>query len=246
MSDARLRELERRFAQSKSADDEAAVICERLRVGAITPHALDVAADLLQYPAARMALGNDSTPRQAPTAQRWESELHAIPFMRGDRGAHPLGVMAAAVLAVEAGRMMECSDDRYPRNDPLIESVCNILRYFSDSRKPKVHSLSVDDRNDAGHVRNGGIEYVHSSRLLTGLMTVTVQYFRKRKSGLDIIIGCFLRREPVFEFAHEIRQRWFQTAMMNALIPHLVGHPSTIPHPPHLSDMAPQHRTPER
>lgn len=244
MSDARLRELERRFGQSGALDDEVLLICERLRVGDISPQALAVAADLIQYPAAQLALGDEHVARQAPTAQRWETELHAIPFTDGEGMVRPLGMLAAAVLATEAAWLYESNTQAVGHVERLIKSVRNIMFRMRGSRKHHVHLLSEWDRTDAGQVRiawcGGGLDDVEPGDLLRALMTFTVQYVHSREADLAFIIGVFLCRVPIFGFSQQIRHRWFQTAMMHALIPHLIGHPSTIPHPPHLSDVAPQ------
>ena len=44
MSDARLRELERRWRESGSTEDEAAYLRERVRVGDLTQERLELAA----------------------------------------------------------------------------------------------------------------------------------------------------------------------------------------------------------
>lgn len=56
MSDAKLRELERRWRESGAADDEAAYLLERVRVGELPRDRLDLAAHC-GYTAAQMASG---------------------------------------------------------------------------------------------------------------------------------------------------------------------------------------------
>ncbi len=56
MSDARLRELERRWRESGAVEDEAALLRERLRQGALGSSRLELAADL-GHPGAASALG---------------------------------------------------------------------------------------------------------------------------------------------------------------------------------------------
>lgn len=56
MSDAHLRELERRWRESGSVEDEAALLRERLRVGALSPETLGRAADM-NHLAARLVTG---------------------------------------------------------------------------------------------------------------------------------------------------------------------------------------------
>ena len=56
MSDDRLRELERRFSESGSVDDEAAYLSELVRVGDLPREQLELAS-YCGHPAARQALG---------------------------------------------------------------------------------------------------------------------------------------------------------------------------------------------
>jgi len=250
MSDSRLRELERRFAQSGALDDEAAVIGERLRVGAITSHALGVASDDLYYPAARIVLGKALGVAPDLSARTIESALHVIPFTDGHGAVYPLGVMAAAVLATEAAWLYESNTQAVGRVERLITSVRNIVGRLRGFCNRQVHPLSAWDRTDAEQVRldwvGGGLDDVEWRLLLCALMTFTVQYVQSREVDLAVIIACFTRRSGVCGYPQDLRRRWFHTAMLNALIPHLLGHRSLIFHPPHLSDMLPQHRTPER
>lgn len=250
MSDARLRELERRFALSGALDDEAAVIGERLRVGAITSHALGVASDDLYYPAARIVSGKDLQVEPALSARTLESALHVIPFTDGDGGVHPLGVLGAAVLADEAGHILRTYEPTTRRIRRLIESAGNILPRMRGSRKRVIHPLDNEDVDLANIVRldwcGGAINDLSGTIVLSALMVFTVQYVQSRESDLAVIIACFTRRSAICGYSQELRRRWFHSAMLHALMPHLVGHSSTIPHPPHLSDMLPQHRTPER
>lgn len=57
MSDERLRELERRWRETRAADDEAAYLAERVRVGDLTSERLSLAA-YVGHPAAAKAIGD--------------------------------------------------------------------------------------------------------------------------------------------------------------------------------------------
>lgn len=57
MSDERLRELERKWKESGSVEDEAAYLVERLRVGGLSQEALDLTV-FMNHPASRIAVGN--------------------------------------------------------------------------------------------------------------------------------------------------------------------------------------------
>ena len=59
MTDARLRELERRFHETGAAGDEASYLRERVRLSLLAPEAL-AAASYLGHPAAMLALGQTS------------------------------------------------------------------------------------------------------------------------------------------------------------------------------------------
>lgn len=96
MSDARLRELERRWRESGAIEDEAAYLHERMRVGALPPAKLTSAA-LCRHPAALIAAFGSSRvrPRSIENLMRSLRSLSQEAFYR-------------AVVAV-AYRMLEYS-----------------------------------------------------------------------------------------------------------------------------------------
>ena len=67
MSDERLRELERRWRSSGATDDEAALLSECIRVGALSQERVRSAA-ILQHPAAVLVIGD-------PQVQDWKEAL---------------------------------------------------------------------------------------------------------------------------------------------------------------------------
>lgn len=67
MSDARMRELERRWREGGDDDDRAAWLAERLRAGALEPARAELAA-WVGDPAARLALGQPPLPPLGPGA----------------------------------------------------------------------------------------------------------------------------------------------------------------------------------
>ena len=76
MSDARLRELERRWKETNSPDDEAAYLLERVRVGDLTRERLELAA-YLGNAGSRAVVGQRA--RQVPTdILRWVEQLDAF------------------------------------------------------------------------------------------------------------------------------------------------------------------------
>jgi hypothetical protein len=62
VSDSRLRDLERRWKETGAAEDEAAFLLERLRVGDLTAERLELAAHC-GHPAGQLALGRPVQPR---------------------------------------------------------------------------------------------------------------------------------------------------------------------------------------
>lgn len=243
MSDKQVRDLERRLTQSGALDDEVALIRERLRVGLIDSHALDVAADSLGYPAAQVVLCGAASPVTIIDHSRFSSELHVIAFTDVDGHVHPLGVKGAAVLANEAARLLDTSDPVDPRGCRLLESVRNIYHRMNGARKRTVHPLGESEIEFAAIVRQNwhaeALNRFADRGLVLALMVMTVQYVQFRSAAFEEILGCFLREAPLGGFSRDLRLRWFRTAMMQALIPELLGIPSLVPHPPDLSFMTP-------
>ena len=68
MSDTRLRELERRWKETGSPDDEAAYLLERVRVGDLTQERLELAA-YCGHEGARRAYGCE--PSASPDSENW-------------------------------------------------------------------------------------------------------------------------------------------------------------------------------
>ncbi len=90
MSDARLRELERRWKETNSPDDEAAYLLERVRVGDLTRERLELAAYCGQEGASRALGGSAPTPSHDLVA--WVGGLEQW----GERAV----TLAAAAIAV--------------------------------------------------------------------------------------------------------------------------------------------------
>ena len=91
MSDAKLRELERKWKESGSVEDEAAYLRERVRVGDLTQERLELAA-YCGHGAASLALGTHMTAQYGPA---WTSDLIK---RYGKRSAIFLGIVAAEEL----------------------------------------------------------------------------------------------------------------------------------------------------
>ncbi|MCW8140066.1 MAG: hypothetical protein KIT58_14300 [Planctomycetota bacterium] len=75
MSDPRLRELERRWRESRAVEDEAAYLLERVRVGELSPERLELAAHC-GHEAARRATGA-SADHGRHDLEEWLSALEA-------------------------------------------------------------------------------------------------------------------------------------------------------------------------
>lgn len=103
MSDGRLRELERRWAETGSSEDEAELLRERVRVGALTLARLELAA-LLGHPAAGLASGLDPMELTrlpgGPWSELEESEDVAWLLVLRERGGEAalLRVLAAVLV----------------------------------------------------------------------------------------------------------------------------------------------------
>jgi len=95
MSDAKLRELERRWKESGAVEDEAAYLLERVRVGDLEREKLELAA-YCDHPAARLALGGKA-PAQEFGSTEWGRGGTARAGPRSDpalRRGPPLGLSA--------------------------------------------------------------------------------------------------------------------------------------------------------
>jgi hypothetical protein len=104
VSDARLRELERRFRETGAPDDEAAWLRERLRAGELEERLLRL-ADRLRHPAAALALGTPAAPScdEPPDDGAWFGAIAT---------AGPAAFLRACVAV--AG--LEARDDESPRH----------------------------------------------------------------------------------------------------------------------------------
>jgi hypothetical protein len=74
MSDERLRELERRWKETGSVDDEAKYLAERVRVGDLEKEMLELAA-YCGHQGARLALGPSASQASPPPTREWVSGL---------------------------------------------------------------------------------------------------------------------------------------------------------------------------
>lgn len=94
MTDARLRDLERRSRETGSVEDEAAYLLERVRAGTLTRERLELAA-YCGHDGARRALGDTKATRIG--VKRW-----AVGLRRWGREASTRGAIAAARAATAA------------------------------------------------------------------------------------------------------------------------------------------------
>lgn len=100
MSDDRLRELERRWQESESPEDEAAWLAERVRRGTLESRAIELAARLGHFAAAQLIEAQDQRDRGVQrdwrsSLERWGAELGAF----GEETALRAG-LAASLHAV--------------------------------------------------------------------------------------------------------------------------------------------------
>ncbi|MGE0707023.1 MAG: hypothetical protein AB7N76_02470 [Planctomycetota bacterium] len=135
MSDESLRRLERRWQETGAVDDEAALLTERARVGALDPERLRLAA-YCGHPAAVLALGDAAEVGGEPLdeflwglfplGERWltvacgaavEPVLEVAERVEGLREA--LALMASAVAGWVSGSL----DEHVPTGDFLVQSL---------------------------------------------------------------------------------------------------------------------------
>jgi hypothetical protein len=90
MSDERLRQLECRWRETGSVEDEAGYLLERVRVGDLERGKLELAADL-GHPAAHVALSRPQAPRMVDT-----ETLYGVAERHGDEATLRLGIACGA------------------------------------------------------------------------------------------------------------------------------------------------------
>lgn len=121
MSDARLRELERRFRASRDPQDEVAWLVERVRVGRLRPERLELAG-LCGHSAARSALQALRGPAADPVAAGQIPPPDDLGRLLLALDAREPAACARAALAL--ARVLAASDARErPRGDPEVEDA---------------------------------------------------------------------------------------------------------------------------
>lgn len=113
MSDARLRELERRWRESGAVDDEATYLLERVRVGLLNPAALAEAA----------RLGHDAAERAGPT----ERATTLTNFLASQP---PPSRQAAQRACVAAARVLTQSD-RWDADQVFLDELSALEQWIS-------------------------------------------------------------------------------------------------------------------
>jgi hypothetical protein len=121
VSDTKLRELERRWKETGSPDDEAAYLLERVRVGALSRERLELAA-YCGHEGARRAVGRETTaladwPSFVNGLANWDRvamvialsaalELVSLPLMEGEEGLEQyVGEVRASLVVLEEWAM---------------------------------------------------------------------------------------------------------------------------------------------
>ena len=125
MSDARLRELERRWKRSKAVEDEAALLAERVRVGELDQNMLDLAARL-GHPAAILSVAGIHSSKDL-WIELWVER--AVAFSR------EASVRAAIACAKE---VLSIFETEYPQNlgpRRAIEAAVKWVRCPCDDHK---------------------------------------------------------------------------------------------------------------
>ena len=135
MSDSKLRELERRWRETRSADDEASYLRERVRVGELSQERLDLAA-YCGHEGARRAAG---VLAGGPSPETWLTDLE-----RRDRAA---GLFAAVMLG---GAVLPIWEAAHPAdNRPRHALRAAALVLANDAHAVSRAWNAADDASDA-------------------------------------------------------------------------------------------------
>jgi hypothetical protein len=137
MSDQKLRDLERRWRETGTVEDEAAYLLERMRVGELSSEKLELAA-FCAHEGARRALGSDA-PALPTEVEAWLIGLR-------DRSHHAAlrAGLALAALALPEWEALHPSDSR-PRM--ALDTVREVLAETEGSRESS--AAAADEANDA-------------------------------------------------------------------------------------------------
>ncbi len=127
MSDARLRELERRWKETGSPDDEAAYLLERVRVGDLTRERLELAA----YCGHEAAIGSDAQELPPTTSLDWINGL-------SDHG-HQASCMAALIVVRLATQTYS------PAPETLLKAVNALESWVKNPTEPYRPVLDGED-----------------------------------------------------------------------------------------------------
>ncbi len=243
MSDVRLRELERSFQQSGSFDDEVAVVSERLRCGVVTGFGLRIAAEDLGNRAAQEALGLPQGIAPAIDHRRLSERLTTTWFKDGDARDHSLATKAAAILALECARLIRINESEMIRHHSVVDMMSRAARDLWSSVTGAVgvtvahHPALVQGycTTVRQHWHDAELQDMDDLTVALAIIGFALEAYHNGSSPLVEPANCFLRSSIFYRFEHPVRHVWFHTAMQCALLPHLIGHPSRIPHPPELS-----------
>ena len=198
MSDQRLRELERRWRETGSVEDEAAYLRERVRVGDLTQERLELAAHC-GHEGARRALGQEpiAPPRSPSETTSWLRSLPQAP--------HEVLVRAA----LQAARNGVAAGDNHAKRGRFRERVIEAKRAVSAVEKwlacPCLrHEEPLTEFMYFGESQPG----VRESADLAGAITAVVLF---KSTDAEQVLGPFV----------EHQDSWWRMCRTNA--PNLIG-----------------------
>lgn len=233
MSDARLRELERTFAATGSVADEAALLRERLRVGAITSKGVEIVANYLSYPAALEVLGGVNETWEYLCPDPFPDEIASISVEQ--KGiVVPLGALVAIPFALEMASILhEARSDVLPEQE--VRPYIRLARSLSGKRKqlsPAQVQLGLACDNIVHN--DGGTWSVREPQLMCAIIVYAAEAFHSPCSSLQRILVLFLRDSNIVGHMYPTRRLWARRAILHVVVPHLLGHPSMVPFYEHL------------
>lgn len=236
MSDARLREAERRFATTGSVADEAALLRERLRLGAITTRGVEIALNCLGYPAAFAVLGGENDTWEYWRPDRLPDEIDGM--MTQLAGVRlPLGALIARPFALEMASLLdEAFSDRL--RERRIRPYINLAKSLDGGHKLEPTTQQQAEALECLEVAGGprGADGVYEVQLMFAVIVFASAAERAPLANLQHIFRLFLRNSSIVGHKYVTRHYWARRAILRVAIPHLIGHASMVPHSEHLHD----------
>jgi len=151
LSDERLRELERRWAESGSDEDEAELLREQVRLGGLEPARLELAA-LLGHPAAGVASGQAPMELRPLPSVEW-SQLEENEDVAWLRALHEGGGEASLLRALAAVLVRNLGADQPSSPHARLAAQVDAFALAPESRERRL-ALREHRLSDWGLTRN--------------------------------------------------------------------------------------------